>query len=231
MTACAGGGAVRAGGREGPRRGVWDDLGMTAETTVEFRARFGRALALAVAAVSGIGLVLTLVEDPASALRYGPVLVLFPVVVWVLLGRPAVVVSDAGVELRNVLRTIELPWPSIERIDTKYALTLYTAYGVYSAWAAPAPSRSQAMSATPGDVRHLPESSYVGGGVRPGDLPTSASGQAAAYIRTRWEALRDAGYLDDPRLERDRPRVRWHVVPAVGVALLTALAVVALRTV
>lgn len=203
---------------------------MTADTTVEFRARFGQALALAVAALSAVGLVLTLVEDPAAALHYGPVLVLVPVVVWALLGRPAVVVSDAGVEVRNVLRTIELPWPSIERVDTKYALTLYTAYGVYSAWAAPAPSRAQTMSAGPDDVRHLPESSYIGGGLRPGDLPTSASGQAAAYIRRRWDDLREAGYLDDPRLERDRPRVRWHVGPAAAVLVLAAVAVVALRT-
>lgn len=202
---------------------------MTTRPPVEFRARFGLGLTVAVAVLCGAAMVATLLEDPAAALRYAAPLALPAVVVWALFGRPAVVVSDAGVELRNVLRTIELPWPSIERVDTKYALTLHTAYGTYAAWAAPAPSRIQTVNATPSDLAHLPESSYIGGGVRPGDLLTSASGQAAAYIRLRWEELRDEGYLDAPRLERDRPVVRWHVVPALAVAALAAVAVASLN--
>lgn len=201
---------------------------MSLETAL-FRPRFGRGLTIAIAVLALVGLVLAALEAPATALRYGPTFALVVVTVWAFLGRPAVVVSDAGVELRNVLRTIELPWPSIERIDTKYALTLYTAYGVYAAWAAPAPSRVQVLNAAPDDTRHLPESSYIGGGIRPGDLAGTASGDAAAHIRRRWEELRDAGYLDAPRLERDRPRVQWHVLPALGVAALAAIAVAALR--
>lgn len=196
---------------------------------MEFRPRLGRALTVAVAVLAVAGVVLTAVDDPAAALRYAPVFALAAVLVWAVFGRPTVLVSDGGVELRNVLRTIELPWPAIERIDTKYALTLYTAYGVYAAWAAPAPSRVQALTATREDTRHLPESSYIGGGIRPGDLAGTASGDAAAYIRRRWQELHDAGHLDTPRLERDAPRVRWHVLPILGVAVLTAVAVVALR--
>ena len=41
--------------------------------------------------------------------------------------------------LVNVLRTIDLPWPAIQLVDTKWALTLVTAYGKFTAWAAPAP--------------------------------------------------------------------------------------------
>lgn len=197
--------------------------------TVEFRARSGRALTVGAAVLAAAGAVTTLVQDPGVGVRYLPVFVLGVVVVWALFDRPAVLVSDGGVEVRNVLRTIELPWPSIERIDTKYALTLYTAYGDYAAWAAPAPSRSQTQRATPQDTRHLPETSYIGGGIRPGDLAGTPSGDAAAYIRRRWEQLRDAGHLDAPRLERDRPRVRWHLVPAAGVAALAALAVLGVR--
>ncbi|WP_217617392.1 PH domain-containing protein, partial [Cellulomonas sp. GbtcB1] len=62
---------------------------------------------------------------------------------WAAYWRPAVLVSPAGDELRNVTRTIELPWPTIQRVDTRYAHTLHTAYGDYAAWAAPAPSRAR----------------------------------------------------------------------------------------
>lgn len=197
--------------------------------TVEFRPRSGRVLTIGAAVLAAVGAVATLVQSPADGLRTLPLFLLAPLVVWAFFGRPAVVVSDGGVEVRNVLRTVELPWPSIERIDTKYALTLYTAYGVYAAWAAPAPSRSQTLNAVPSDTRHLPETSYIGGGIRPGDLVGTASGDAAAYIRRRWEALRDAGYLNAPLLERDRPRVRWHALQLAGIVALAALAVLTLQ--
>ena len=197
--------------------------------TAEFRPRSGRVMTIATAVLAAVGAVAAMVQEPVNGLRYLPAFGLAVVLVWALFGRPAVLVSDGGVEIRNVLRTIELPWPSIVRIDTKYALTLYTAYGVYAAWAAPAPSRTHTLRATPEDTRHLPETSYIGGGIRPGDLAGTPSGDAAAHIRRRWELLRDAGHLDAPRLERDAPRVRWHLVPAVGVAALAALAVLGVQ--
>src|SRR5665647_356164 len=158
--ACA---AHGQGDRAGARPpGAFCDDGAVPQT-VEFRPRLGRGLTVGVAVLAVCGVVLTTVDDLTTALRYAPMFALAVVVVWALFGRPAVLVSDSGIELRNVLRTIELPWPAIERIDTKYALTLYTAYGVYAAWAAPAPSRVQALGATRDDTRHLPESSYIGG--------------------------------------------------------------------
>jgi hypothetical protein len=198
--------------------------------TVVFHAPHGTAVTAGVAALCMIGLVTVLLEDPALALRYAPALAWPVVVVWALYTRPAVIVSDAGVEVRNVTRTIVLPWPSIQRVDTKYALTLYTAYGTFAAWAAPAPSRMSTLASAPDDLKHLPKSSYIGGGVRPGDLTTSASGQAAAVIRRRWDGLNEAGHLADPRLERSRPQVRWHVLPALGIVALAALAVLLLRS-
>jgi hypothetical protein len=209
---------------------ICDDDRVTTAAPVEFRARVGRGLTVVIAVLGVAAVVSTAVDDPEVALRYGPAMLVPAAVAWLLFARPAVIVSDAGVELRNVLRTIELPWPSIERVDTKYALTLHSAYGVYAAWAAPAPGRAQTLRSGPQDLAHLPPSSYIGGGVRPGDLVTSASGQAAAYIRQRWQELHDAGHLDDPRLEHARPVVRWHVLPAVAVLALVATAVVAARS-
>lgn len=184
-----------------------DDMG-----TVVLRPQSGPWLAGAVGVMAVVGIISLLTStDARDVQQYGPLLLLGAVTAWAVFWRPAVTVNDAGVSLRNVLRTIDLPWPSIHRIDTRYALTLYTAYGRYAAWAAPAPSRSRVAEVTGAEVGHLPESTYAAGGsVRPGDLPGTSSGQAAAVVRRRWEALRDAGHLDDARLERDRPVVQWH---------------------
>lgn len=196
---------------------------MVSADVVEYRPAFGRVLAVVVAVCAGGGLVTGLVSDASATLPYVAPVLLVAVWVWAAYWRPAVLVSPAGVELRNVTRTIELPWPTIERVDTRYALTLHTAYGDYAAWAAPAPSRARVVTAKADDARHLPGSSYgPGGTVRPGDLASSASGQAAMLVRARWEELRDAGVLDDPRVERARPRVRWHAGTLAAIGVLIA---------
>jgi hypothetical protein len=58
-----------------------------------------------------------------------------------LLWRPAVVVDDSGVELRNVLRDVFLPWSAIDAIDTRYALTLISDGRRYQSWSATASGR------------------------------------------------------------------------------------------
>ncbi|HWS58491.1 MAG TPA: PH domain-containing protein [Actinotalea sp.] len=195
-----------------------------AHSTEVYRPASGPWLAGAVMALAGLGLVsLVTSGDAVAMLRYGPLLLLVATAAWAVFWAPSVTVSDAGVSLRNVLRTVDLPWPAIQRVDTRYALTLGTAYGTYTAWAAPTSGRRR-DAAGRSDVRGLPETTYgPAGTVRPGDLPDSPSGQAAALVRLRWEALRDAGYLDDPRLERQRPVVHWHGVE-VTVLLVLALA-------
>ena len=49
------------------------------------------------------------------------------------------------------------------------------------------------------------------------------SGSAAALVRQRWEELRAAGHLVEPRLERERAPIRWNVG-----TLLIAIALVGL---
>jgi hypothetical protein len=202
---------------------------MVSADVVEYRPAFGRVLAVVTAALGVGGLVTGLVSDAAVTLPYVAPALLVVVAVWAAYWRPAVVVSPAGVELRNVTRTIELPWPTVQRVDTRYALTLHTAYGDYAAWAAPAPSRARVQTARAEDARNLPGSTYgPGGSVRPGDLASSGSGQAAMLVRARWEELRDAGLLDDARLERERPRVRWHVGTLAAMGVLLAASVLPL---
>lgn len=195
-----------------------------------FRPTSGRWLAGVVAVLAAYGLVsLVAAGDVTDVVRYGPGVALVGALVWAAYWRPSVEVSDAGVTLHNVLRSIELPWPSIQRIDTRYALTLVTAYGTYAAWAAPAPGRRRTKDVVEPELRALPESTYgPAGSVRPGDLPGTPSGDAAAIVRLRWEALRDAGHLDQPRLERSRPVTRWHVATVAVLAVLAAATVVGL---
>jgi len=199
--------------------GTWD------ATTAEYRPGFGKALAVGVGVLGLAAIVTGLVTNASAMVPFIAPILLAALLAWAAYWRPAVIVTPAGVELRNVTRTIELPWPAIQRIDTKFALTLYTAFGAYSAWAAPAPGRNAASAASRETTGNLPESSYAGQTIGLGDLANSPSGSAAILIRTRWEKLRDAGLLDNPRLERDRPRVHWHVATLVGIAVLGAASV------
>lgn len=191
--------------------------------TSEFRPVAGRVLAGTVIGLCALALVISVVQSGSAAIwLYGPWLALISLAVWASYWNPRVSIDDAGVHLVNVLRTIDLPWPAIQRIDTKWALTLITAYGTFPAWAAPAPSGiATARAARRSHIKGLPESTYgPGGSVRPGDMPSSPSGAAAAAVRARWEQLRDAGHLDDPRLESRTAPVHWHWPVIIGAPLL-----------
>lgn len=189
---------------------------------VVFRSRFGQVLTVAIVAVGLFIAITTIAADGILALvPFLPSLGLVCFGTVALYWLPSVTVSDGGITLRNVLRTVELPWPSIGAVETRFALTLVTSFGKYTAWAAPAPGRFGAMGAGR-DTKGLPASTYVNNSIRPGDDANTDSGQAALIVRRRWEELQNAGHLDDARLETERPRSRWHWVT---IAILGALVV------
>jgi hypothetical protein len=189
-----------------------------------FRPWFGRALTIGVGIICAVSLgVLVATDGVAALIEVGPWLALVAGACWTTFWRPEVVVDDGGVQLVNVIRTVHLPWPAIQAVDTKWALTLITAYGRFTGWAAPAPGVHQAVRATRHDAENLPMSALRGDGVRPGDLPSSPSGDAALAIRRRMERLRDAGFLDDPQLEHEHVPTVWHTSTIVGAALLVVL--------
>jgi hypothetical protein len=193
-----------------------------------FRPVFGRVMAAAIGVLCLAALVLAVTDDGVRAVwQVGPWLALVAGAVWATYWRPEVAVDDGGVHVVNVLRTVHLPWPSIQRVDTKWALKLVTAYGSFTAWAAPAPGGlATARAASRGTLRGLPESSYgPGQSIRPGDVPSSPSGAAAGEVRRRWETLRDAGHLDDPHLEFARPPVHWHWPVIIGAPVLILIGV------
>ncbi len=190
-----------------------------------YRPRATRVLGGAIFAICGVGLLGLLIDSGvAGLLRYGWWIALAGVLAWALFWNPSVQVDNAGVRVVNVFRSITLPWPSIKEVDTKWSLTLITAYGSFAAWAAPAPGRHATKNVTEQDIKHLPTTSFdAGGSIGPGDNPNSSSGQAALVVRRHWEALRDAGHLDNPRLEFDRAPVRWHVGLIAAIAVLLVL--------
>lgn len=181
-----------------------------------FRPVFGRVLAGVIVAIATVGVVGFLVVSPADALRFGPALALLAVGTVATFWLPSLEVAEAGVTVRNVFRTIEIPWGAIRLVDTRFALTFDTDEGRVSVWASPAPNRYASASAT---ARGAGRAAGPGGfAPRPGDLLETDSGAAAFVIRQHLEDLRADGRLE----AADGPlRRRTHVATIVTLAVLT----------
>lgn len=186
-----------------------------------FRSTYGRILTGAAALVALVTLVsLGTSGGVEEVLRYGAWPLLAVLVVWVLFWYPEVQVSDGEIVLRNVLRTVHVPWPTFRSVDTHLALTVTTTSGTYTAWAAPAGSGSVARLRNPRTVD--PTKGMVGD-----RLVSGANADAVALvIGQRYESLRSAGHLDGD----DRgltPRTTWHVAIIVGIVALTTVGALA----
>jgi hypothetical protein len=178
--------------------------------SVTLRPLFGKVIVVLIWVICAIALGSLFVDYHALNLRFIPLVAFAAYGVWILFWSPSVAISPAGVTVRNLLRTFDVSWPAIQRVDTKYALTLYTPTTKIVAWSAPQPGRFEALRTSQRDIRFLPESTYgAGGGIRPGDLPKSASGLAALYVRRYWEQLRDAGHLDSGVIEGTGVTTHW----------------------
>jgi Bacterial PH domain len=188
-------------------------------------------LTVIVCVICGAALVtFVIVGDFAGLARYCWPLLLSGFLCWMLFWSPSVTVDPGGVVIRNLVREHRLTWPSIREIDTKFALTISTSAGKFTAWSAPAPSILQSTTATRLDLEHLPDTTYdARGGIRPGALPMSDSGQASLVVRGRYEELRNAGHLDNPVIEGTGVVTRWlwpNVVIVIALTIATLLAVV-----
>jgi hypothetical protein len=190
-----------------------------------FRSTFGRVLTVVIGAICALTAVVIVVGGGFGDLW--PVLPWLALVAgscWATFWRPRVEVSDGGVRLVNVMRTIDVPWPAITGIETRWALTLLTAYGTFTAWAAPARGRGpvrRAMRADSFPFRAMPS---LGRG--PDEVAPGAAREAAEIVREHWERLRAGGHLDNPVLEHEKAPVRWHVGTIAAGLLLVGLVVV-----
>ena len=192
-----------------------------------FRPAFGRVLTIAVSIVAALGLIgLVIGNDLESLLRYGVWFVLLVVVTVALYWTPCVDVLEHEVMVRNPLSTWHVPWPAIARIDTKWALTLYTATVRIEAWAAPSSGRFTVFTLGPDDTK-VSESARLAGSIRPGDTLSSESGAAANHIRRHWELLRDDGLLD-VGIGPGTLRREWHPRTIAVLGTLASLGVLSL---
>ena len=162
----------------------------------EVSPRWGRVLAVAIAVFCvGTTLAIGFFDSWTNAALGAPWLALFALAAWAIFWRPCVVVSDAGVRLVNVSRTIDVPWPALQGIETRWALTLVTAYGRFTAWGAPAPGAYSAFRAV-GTRPH--DTLAASDGYRP-------SGRAARRTLGRGGGAGPATLGEAPRRRPPRP--------------------------
>ena len=164
-----------------------------------------------------------------EALRFLPIAALVSLVVHATFWRPAVLVDDDGVQLRNVLRDVAVPFARLDAIDTRYALRLESGDRTYTAWAAPAPGRTSAMSLT---RREASASALLGADLAQGfsasAAPNTDSGGAALMVRLRWQrwlerdTVARATRTGSPVGAPPAVRTTWNVPVAVGGAVLLA---------
>lgn len=200
--------------------------------TTVFRPRSSRWILAIAGVVVAVGLTASIVTSGPQALATAAPLLAVAAIAWWLFWYPAVVVGPVGVELRNPVLTIDVPWAGLIHVDTKYALKLITPGGSYTAWAAPAPGVRGTHAGKPEHMQNLPGSSYgAGGSVRPGDLSNTDSGLAALLIRSEWQRRIDNGLIDvdttdSARVER---RINWQPLGVVAVMLLLSVLTFALQ--
>lgn len=182
--------------------------------------------------VAAFGIVVTAVTAGPGALPGTAPLVLIAFLGWQLFWMPCVVVDDGGIRLENPFRRIVVPWAALVHVDTRFALTLVTADKSYTSWAAPAPGIWGGRNARPEDLQGLPATTYgPGKSVRPGDLKTTDSGQAAQLVRARWQELVESSQLaaGDAATTPVAVTHRWVAVAAVVVLTAASYWAVAAR--
>lgn len=184
-------------------------------------SRFNRIMAILVWAVAALVAGLAVWGADPSLTWVLPAAALAAFLGWAALWRPSVGVGEAGIAVRNVSHSVDIPWEALIHLDTKHALTLLTPGKRFTAWSAPAPGIMTAQIIGRRELNR--EARAVGGAPRTGDLLGSDSGDAAMMVRDEWQRRLDAGLVtvgmaDDVQVTR-----RWDIpVLAVSTALLLA---------
>jgi hypothetical protein len=163
--------------------------------TVVLRARSMQIVGVAMVVMAVVGLGSCVTGGLETLAHFGAPVLLFGLLGWAVFWAPRVEVSDGGVVMVNILRTIQVPWPAVEGVDGRYGLQLRTAYGAFTAWGVSAPAGR--------------------------DRGRGRDSASAVTVRQRLESLREAGWLEDPRLERPGARTEWHW-PVIAAAVLLA---------
>jgi len=151
---------------------------------------------------------------------------LVAVFAWAALWRPYVATTDAGVHVRNVSHTVDIPWRALIHIDTKHAMTLITPGGRFAVWSAPAPGLIAGLAAGRNSANR--EARAAGEAVHTSDFIGTDSGDAALVVREEWKRRRDAGLIPLGEAGEDRVR-RVPDVPVIAAfAVLVAATIAAI---
>ena len=140
-------------------------------TTVRFRPLFGRILTIVIATLALVGIIgFAASGDWLGLTRNFGTIAFIAVMVWAIFWRPELIVEQGGVTVVNVFASHHVPWPAIQRIDTRYTLSIYTPTGKIAVWASPAPGRHGAAAITRGDLAQVTNAARgQGDSLRPSD--------------------------------------------------------------
>lgn len=157
--------------------------------TLIYRTFFARAIAWSGLVVCAFALVFFVwLGGPRELVRSGGVAVAFAVLAWALFEFPCVTVSDGGITVRNITRTIHVPWTAYLGAETVWQLRIRTTEGDVDSWAIPAPTRAVAgIPTTPAPIEPGTDVRSIWRGVNANVLEV--------VIRERHEALTAQGWL------------------------------------
>ncbi|KAM9861563.1 hypothetical protein ACI1US_02566 [Leucobacter sp. BZR 635] len=119
---------------------------------------------------------------------------------------PSLRVSDEAVTVRNVLRTVTIPWNALVHVDTKYNLSLHVPGRTVNVFAAPAPGTVTAARL----ARRSKREGRSLDAPRPGDLSGTDSGDAASLVRERWAELQHEGRIEAGVADQTPVAIRWN---------------------
>lgn len=196
---------------------------MVERTRLVFRSNTNKFIAIASWCLLGLGVIAAfLTGSPRGLLGLVPI-ALIAFGIWELFWRPRVDVDDDGVLLVNQFHTIRIPWAKVVDVDTKWALTIVTPDRNYRAAAAPAPGAVTRPNMT-GAAR---TGRVSDGSIRKADAPGTDSGDAATIVRTRLQAMAEAGTLPigEAATTRVTTRVHWLSIAALVVLAAASIAI------
>jgi hypothetical protein len=114
--------------------------------SAEFRnartLRPGSSIAVGiVGALAGLSLLIPALLSSNRGWGLIGTVVLALVMLWLFVVRPAAIVHDEGIRLVNPLSVVDLTWPVVTEVRSKWALELVAQGRKYTAWGVPADSR------------------------------------------------------------------------------------------
>ncbi|SEE97229.1 PH domain-containing protein [Ruania alba] len=194
--------------------------------TLVFRSPMARPLVVIVAAVCLVALGYFIwIGGPAELWRSGPTAALVIVVMWALFWVPGAEVSDGGITVVNVLRTVHVPWPEFTEAEARWSLQVRAGDVTVSSWGVPASSGTGTRLASRGRARRASAEERAATET-PRRLTGRGNAEAAALaIGERRSALADAGHLTGARRGTLPVTTTWHrpvIVALIAASVLTA---------